>query len=123
MHVSRQDVFTAWLLAALHHVMGVSACAGPFAFDALGLSASADDSMGIAIGNGIKNHPHIVCQVASMTAACLVGTLLHLPCIKILSAHEAGSALSADDHRMLQYVKHGNAKASLGFLAHAKMLG
>ena len=112
-------MLTARLLATLQHEVGISAGAAPLAFNALGVGASADDGVSVSVCGGIEHHPHIVGDISGMACACLVGTLLGLPGIKHLAAHEARAAFGADDHAMLKHVEHGDAKGILGFLGDA----
>lgn len=114
-----QDVLAAGLLTALHHEVGVSAGAAPLAFNAFGIRASADDSVGVSVGGGIKHHPHIVGDVAGVASLGASHALLGLPGIEHLPAHEARATLSANDHAVLQHVEHGDAKSLLGFLGDA----
>lgn len=119
--MSCKDVLAAGLLATFHHEMGISAGAAPLTFNAFGVGASADDSVSISGSGGIKHHPHIVSDVAGMAHVCLVGTLLSLPGIKHLTAHEARATLSADDHAVLENIEHSDAQGILSLLADAEV--
>ena len=112
-------MLTAGLLTTLQHEMGISAGAAPFSFNALGIGASANDGMGVAVRGGIKHHPHIVGDISGMTSLSTSHALLGFPGIKHLAAHEARAALGADDHAVLQHIEHCDAKSLLGLLGDA----
>jgi len=117
--MSGQDVLTAGLLTTLHHEVGISAGAAPLALDAFGIGTSADDGVGVSVGGGIENHPHIVGDISGMTSLGTSHALLGLPGIKHLAAHETRATLGADDHAVLQHVEHCDAKGLLGLLGDA----
>ncbi|AEX56062.1 hypothetical protein S-CBS4_gp095 [Synechococcus phage S-CBS4] len=119
--MSCKNVLAAGLLATFHHEVGISAGAAPLTFNALGVSASADDGVSVGVGGGIEHHPHIVGDISSMAPACLVGTLLGLPEIEHLTAHKARATLSADDHAVLEDVQHGDAQGILSLLTDAEV--
>lgn len=114
-----QDVLTARLLTTLKHEVGISAGAAPLPFNAFGIGASADDGVGVTLGGGIENHPHVVGDISGMAGLSASHALLGFPRVKHLTAHKTRATLSADDHAVLQHVENSDAKSLLGFLGNA----
>lgn len=105
-----ENVLAAWLLASFHHEMGVSAGAAPFAFNTLGMSASADDSVGSTIGHGVFNGPDMRAGMLHTAMLSPTTTLADLPCVKSFTTHEARTLGGPHNDAMLKNVENSHAK-------------
>ena len=106
-----EDVLAARLLTTLHHEMSVSAGAGPFSFDAFGVSTCANDSVSAAIGRWIFDSPDVSASAMDAAVHCTTRTLANFPCVELLATHESRTFTSPNENSVGQNVENSHAES------------
>tara|TARA_B100001939_G_scaffold79275_1_gene67177 strand:- start:2461 stop:2805 length:345 start_codon:yes stop_codon:yes gene_type:complete len=106
-----EDVLAARFLATLQHEMSISAGAGPFPFDAFGVSTRANDGVSTAVSRWIFNSPNVSASAVNAAVHCTTRTLANFPCVELLATHESRTFASPNENSVGQNVKNSHAES------------
>ncbi|MBQ45524.1 MAG: hypothetical protein CMK37_07690 [Porticoccaceae bacterium] len=95
-------MLATWRLASFDHEVCISAGALPSAINASRMRSSACDSVQPTLGAGIFNFPGICPDYPDGAMPSAIQALRYFPLVKLTATHEARSAISSDQHAMLQ---------------------